>query len=410
MLRAAREGRYDAILAYSNSRLTRRPAQWIELIDLANTGRIRIKTVASGEHDLSTANGRAMALTVAAWDAREAEETAEKVARAKKQKAEQGLWRGGPRPFGFEADGTTQNEAEAQVIREATTAVLAGRSLAAIVKELNDSGSRTTFHNQWSRHSLRDMLLRPRNAGLIHTGRVRKDEITILPGKAVWDPIINREQFDAISGMLLDPLRRTSDNTKTAWIGSGIYLCGRPTENGGTCGSVMRSFSVKRAEKRMPAYKCMESDHLSITAVKTDNHVRLAVAKIVRDPLVVAAMRAGEADSARADRERRKVLSVRLEQTEADYDDDLIDARRYKAKAEKITTEIEEIDARLADAAQQNATSSVFSAKDPGSAFMGAPLDVQRAVLRTVMRVEVLPVLSRGEAWNVKRLRLSPIT
>src|ERR1700733_2968074 len=32
MLRAVRAGQLDAILAYSNSRLTRRPAEWITLI------------------------------------------------------------------------------------------------------------------------------------------------------------------------------------------------------------------------------------------------------------------------------------------------------------------------------------------------------------------------------------------
>ena len=54
----------------------------------------------------------------------------------KAQAADDGKYRGGPRPYGFEADGVTVRENEALVIREATTSILASRSLGAVAREL----------------------------------------------------------------------------------------------------------------------------------------------------------------------------------------------------------------------------------------------------------------------------------
>ena len=50
----------------------------MELINLASNGRLQIATVVSRRHDLTTADGRAVALTVAAWDAAESDRVSER--------------------------------------------------------------------------------------------------------------------------------------------------------------------------------------------------------------------------------------------------------------------------------------------------------------------------------------------
>ena len=54
----AEAGEYDALVAYSNGRLTRRPLEVERLIDLHDRIGVKIKTVVSGDDDLSTADGR----------------------------------------------------------------------------------------------------------------------------------------------------------------------------------------------------------------------------------------------------------------------------------------------------------------------------------------------------------------
>jgi site-specific DNA recombinase len=57
---------------------------------------------------------------------------------------------------------------------------------------------------------------------------------------------------------------------------------------------------------------------------------------------------------------------------------------------------------------QAATVSPLFSSVDPGAAFLDAPVDVQRAVLRSVLRVEVMPVTAPRRVWKNERLRLSP--
>ena len=92
-----------------------------------------------------------------------------------------------------------------------------------------------------------------------------------------------------------------------------------------------------------------------------------------------------------------------------DYDGDLIDARRFKAKSDRITGEIAEIDERLTSGIQRSLSSKVLRAPDPGAAFTNAPVDIQRAVLRSVLTVTVRPTTARGMKWSSGRLRIAPV-
>lgn len=98
MLGAAERGDLDVVLAYSTSRLTRRPMEYVRLITLVEKRDTRIDTVVSGRVDLITADGRFIARTLANADAAEAERTAERVKRAALGRAENGEWHGGHVP------------------------------------------------------------------------------------------------------------------------------------------------------------------------------------------------------------------------------------------------------------------------------------------------------------------------
>ncbi|MQA05300.1 MAG: recombinase family protein [Streptosporangiales bacterium] len=411
MLRAVRDGEIAAILAWHPDRLHRRALELEEFVTVAETHGTQVQTVSAGTVDLSTASGRMVARMLGAAAQHEVDHARERMRRAKSQAAADGRYRGGPRPFGFDADGVTIREDEAQVIREATTAVLAGRSLAAVARDLGDRGVKTSVGKPWTYQRLRDVLIRPRNAGLINHGRPDRPDYRPgyfagfeIVGKASWQPIVDEDTWRAVHALLLDPSRRVHTSTEPRWLGSNTYECGRPG-----CHALMRTTSSGGSQGRRYHYRCAEQNHLSVAAPKTDEYVREVVAELVRDPRVVAAMSVGDGDAMQADRARRATLTTSLEQTEIDYDHDLIDARRYKAKTDRLTAEITEIDAQLATGLQRSLTSKVMRAPDPGAAFLAAPVDVQRAVLRAVLRVQVQPVAKRGDKWSSDRLVLSPV-
>ncbi len=100
----ARAGKFDVIISYTASRLTRRPRENEDLIDLAQNHGIRIEYIRSPSFDLNTADGRMVARVLGSNDTAEAERTAERVARKRRSTAEQGLSSGGFRARRGQAD------------------------------------------------------------------------------------------------------------------------------------------------------------------------------------------------------------------------------------------------------------------------------------------------------------------
>ncbi len=162
------------LLTYSTSRLTRRPLEYERLIELTSRTGLEIHTVVSGPVRLDTADGRALARVLAVIDAAEAERTSERVSRAKLQRAEQGLWHGGPcTPFGYRyaADPSGRglqlviDPVRARLVREACRRALAD-SLAGICKDWNARGLVTSTGVAWRPQGIRKMLVRPSTAGM----------------------------------------------------------------------------------------------------------------------------------------------------------------------------------------------------------------------------------------------------
>jgi len=410
MLDAVRAGQIRGVIAWHTDRLHRRATELEEFVTIAEAHHLQIQTVTAGTLDLSSASGRMVARMLGAAAQHEIDHARERMKAAKSQMATQGKYRGGPRPYGYDADGCTIREDEAAVIREATAAILAGRTLAAVARELNERGVTTSTGKPWTYMRLRDVLIRPRNAGLLHHGRADRGEAEIV-GRAVWPAIVDEDTWRAVHSTLIDPARRLQDGNEPRWLGSGIYSCGQPGCTGTLRAAPFGATASNRRRTRKYHYRCTASAHLTVAAAPTDDFVRGVVAELIRDPRVVAAIAphaAGDEQTA-ADRERRHVLAARLAQFENDYALGTVTGAQLDKATKTVMSEMDEIDARLATAMRQSASSPVLSALDPGAAFLAAPLDIQRAILRAVLRVEVVPTLRRGSAWSPERLHVTPV-
>ena len=404
MLDAVRAGEVRGVLAWHPDRLHRRATELEEFVTIAEAHHLQVQTTTAGIVDLTSASGRMVARMLGTVAQHEVDHARERMKRKKADMAARGEYRGGIRPYGYESDGVTVRESEASVIREGTRALLAGRSLAAIARDLNGRSLHTSTGKTWTYSRLRDVLVRPRNAGLLSRGIPGRTEEII--GKAVWPAIVPEDEWRAAFSVLTDPSRRKQDGNDTRWLGSGLYRCSK-------CGGKMRPApygGTARTATRTPKhlYRCTEAAHLTITAEYTDEYVRGVVAELVRDPRVVAAMHPSDAHLA-ADREKRTVLAARLESFESDYALGRITGAQLQKATATVNAELAAVDARLAKSLRRSTASGIIRATDPGAAFLAAPVDVQRAVLATVLTVEVLPSARRGGAWTPDRLRLTPI-
>lgn len=182
LLEDAEQDPGSIIIAYSNSRLTRRPAEWEDLIKLYERAGVTVHTATSGSANLATADGRAVARTIAAWDAAEAERTGERVKLDVDRRANAGLPHGGNRAFGWTKDHKL-DPYEHPVLVELANRALAGESIKSLARDLTERGvPLATWRaplalKPWPYQTVRKMLTNPRIAGY----RTRGGEIV---GKA----------------------------------------------------------------------------------------------------------------------------------------------------------------------------------------------------------------------------------
>lgn len=229
MLVAVDASAVDVVIAYSNSRLTRRPAEWIELISRAESGRLQIETCVSGKHDLTTADGRAVALTVAAWDAAEAERIAERTKRKFEQNRREGIPRnaGGHRLFGF--DGTNawhQVPAEVAIVREVYERTLRGESIRSITIDMKSRGLTTSIDNEWNWYATSRILKNP-----LYSGRLAYKGNIFGPATLPEPPIVTIAEYEAAQRILGErdkgygKASRRTDGRKP--LLSGLLYCGK---------------------------------------------------------------------------------------------------------------------------------------------------------------------------------------
>ncbi|WFR72492.1 recombinase family protein [Prescottella defluvii] len=198
-------GRIQGLLAWHPDRLHRRPIEHEHFIDLVERKSLKIQTIAAGHYDLSTPSGRMFARSLSAYARMESEHKGQRIAESRKQKAREGKHHGGVRPFGFDKDGVTIREEEAREVAKAADEVIAGVSLRAIVRDLNERGVPTASgRGRWTSTVLRAILISPRAAGMSSW----HGEIV---GKAVWPALIAEERWRAVVAILTNPTRRTTN-------------------------------------------------------------------------------------------------------------------------------------------------------------------------------------------------------
>jgi hypothetical protein len=263
-----------------------------------------------------------------------------------------------------------------------------------VIRDLNDRGIPTTFgKSEWSSVAFKDVLLRPRNAGLsVYQGEVI--------GPASWEPIILEENWRALVSVLTNPDRRTNGgNNRVKWLGSGLYLCG-------VCGKPELRVSTSGG-KRNPAYRCKARDvsrttgHVVRDARMLDDYVeKVIVARLKRvdaGELLIPAPE-GEIDTTELGTEAT-ALRQRLTDLSGAFAEGAITITQLRSATEKMQARLAKINDLMAQAAQGDPLAGLAGRADADLIWFGSKpdradglsLDRRRAVLDAIVTVTVLP-------------------
>jgi site-specific DNA recombinase len=421
MLKAVRDGRVQAILAWDADRLTRQPVENEQIIDLADRYGIQLATV-RGEYDLATSSGRLHFRLKGAIARAESEQRAERLKLKYDQMAQAGeVKNSGVRAFGYERDGVTVREDEAALLRDAAKRMVAGDSARAIIADWDRRGIRTVTGKPWSATSLRRVLLSPRVAGL----RQHRGEL-LWSVEAKWPAILDRPTWEQIRAIYTDPARKRGGHPYTYLLTGGLARCGK-------CATILDDGTVAAdgapliawPSERKPGYSCPDPRRGGCYGVfqlaePLESHVVEAVLTALAGPGLDRARRKGgghdkDTQALRAQRDADKVALGRaadahfIERTIDDYGvylrirDELL-ARIQRAEAE--------LDRRNGTEALAGLPSDPEKLRAEWDDDTRTSVDRRRAILRACLdAVIVLPVGTSqkgqfGKVFNPDRVEL----
>ncbi len=387
-------GARDGVLVVDTDRLTRTPAELERFIDVADRCGVALANV-SGDLDLSSSDGRFRARIMGAVARQESEKKSERLRREREQAAQQGRSHGGRRPFGYEPGGVDLRHDEALVVRELAERFLAGESLPALAKDLNERGVPTVYGGAWRTTSVRTLLASARIAGL----RTHKGEIT---GEACWPAIITREQHERIRGALGDP-RRQQRGRPPARLLTSMVVCGR-------CGATLASSQRRGRERRYVCHPTVGSGacgRIGVHADYLEAEVTDQVLAVLASPALADMVSTDDRDDGAG--EELRAAEERLAELARDFAEGRIGRAEWLAARDVAERRVETARRSVERDTSRSVLASVPTDVDAlHRRWEDAGLDWRRAVLGAVVdRVEVHPAQRGGRAgFDPERVRI----
>lgn len=389
MLTELESGQVQGVIAWHTDRLHRSPSELERYINLTEKHGVITQTVRAGQLDLSTPSGRMVARMLGAVARQESEHKADRVQRAMHQNARAGKFLGGTVPFGWSVeDGVpVRCEPEAVEVALATRAVIAGRSLGSVVRDFKDRGIKTRNGRDWTHTTLRQVLVRPRNAGLAEW----HGEII---GDSQFPALVSRDEWEAVRRILSDPARRSSQSNRAKYLLPGLALCG-------VCGDRMKTSSVTGRSSGLNAiYRCRSGGkgHPFRTAVHVDAAVSEVMVALLSRPDAAAALAAASAPDVdvAALAAEDQALRARLAEAAETFADGAITGEQLHIITERIQARQRELSAVLAATRPSPAVESMLSADDIRAAWESADIETRRAVVDALAVVRIHPSTRRG--------------
>ncbi len=377
MLQAVKDGRINAIVAWHPDRLHRQSRELVGFIDLINERDVAVETVTAGRYDLSTPAGRMNAKIVGSVAEYESEHKSERIRRKLEENAANGRHHGGSRPYGWCDDRVTINPGEAAAVAEAAHMIMAGESVRGVARALNASGYRTSTGKEWRDITVREMLLRPRNAGL----RVHHGEVV---GRGQWEPILSAEDFHQVEAIMSNPARRTNPGrdgvVHLVSVLARCAVCDGPMVVG-------KSKPYKGKSKRI--YRCRAA-HVSRDMASVDELVRSVIvgrlsmpdaADLLSDP--------DRTDRAHAAARRVQELQDRLNDAAEAYAAETISLAQLTTINATLRPKLEAAQTEAASPNRMSVLGDLVGAADPSAVWDELPPSRRRAVVDLLLNIRI---------------------
>ncbi|GAA5227246.1 recombinase family protein [Paeniglutamicibacter antarcticus] len=375
MIEDVKAGGIDVVVSWKIDRLTRRPIEIEQWIELHEKHGVNLAT-ADGDIDLSTGSGQTIAGILANIARGEMKTKSDRQRAAGLQRAQQGKQWGPHRPYGFEHVTMAHVPLEVENVRGMYDDLIAGVSQHAIARGLNERGQLSTTGKPWNQTTVRNLLRAPRNAGLSHY----KGEIV---GKGQWDPIVTEETYRVA-------LERTSTNAggggARKYLLTGVAKCG-------ICGQGMVTAYLP-GKKR--TYACTSGKHVARAADALEYQVTetvLAILDATPLPDLTADKSAPKYSQLTKDAD---TLRHRLDSLATEFADGDLTASQLRTATERIQGNLAQIEKAMARRGAAGILAPLAGAGDVREKWGKLSIPRQRSIIDALAVVTVHPVKNRA--------------
>lgn len=348
----------DVMVVYDLDRAVRDPRDLEDLIDSKVIYGFQVKST-TGSLRLDSDSDIAMARVLVAMANKSSADTARRVQRAARQRAEDGLWHGGPAPFGYQLVDKipVTDPIRAALVSGAVDRVLSGESVYAIACDWNERGLTTRSGGRWNVQNLQRLLKNPSLAGRAAYRPMKPDgsrtKVPVLVNAAVWLPIVEPTKWDRMMELFearADARKFNGQGQKRVHPFSGLVRCG-------TCGT--------RMVRQGPKYVCLHFERgicgRGILAREVEGIVEAAV---------LSAFEGDEINSRLSNRvEARGELALfqaqlaedrsALSRLDDDYYDNLVDRATWLRQRQRLADRIEQIQRQMRQAVTSNRAAEI---------------------------------------------------
>ena len=287
--------------------------------------------------------------------------------------------RGGRRSFGYTPGFTSTVPAEAALIREAYSHVLAGGSLTSVSRQWNGAGVTTTAGGKWTADNVRGVLLSPRNAALRqHRGKI------VAAG--TWTAIVDEAQWRALSSILTDPDRSTSDDRSVKYLLPRIATCGK-------CGARVAT-AITATGKR--TYKCLDHNHMATAAQPIDDYVTAVIVARLARPDLADIVDPGPDIDVDALRTEANALRARMAEAARMFADGTITGAQLARINEDVKARLDAVEGEMTQAGERDVLARFVDAGNVAEVWEGLDIITQRQIVRTLFESITLLPPGRG--------------
>lgn len=425
----------DGVIVWHTDRLLRQPRDLEQLIDFGERDGLVVAS-AYGEYDLSRSDDRFMLRVQAASAAKSSDDTSRRIRRRFQTKREAGMSTGGARAFGFPGDDRArwprnekgqpvpprdergervrtpvsieQVEREREAIRAGCQEVMdrgEDVSLTGLAARWNADELWSATGARWTPVTVREVLLRARNAGLVeHDG--------VVVGRT-GDAIISEDMHAEVRAVFA--ARRRGRPASGRYLASAMVHC---AECGHTLGG--RPAGTYRDGSPRRQYACAKQaggcGRVAVDGAGLDAWLRTFTLERLSDPKHTARLSARLAEAverqreiaAELDRARSTAegLGDRLGRGEIELDTFDAAIRPLRARIARLETERDELRSdRPDDVPDDSDLDTLTEQWDSGS------VEDRRTMLSNALRgwrVEVDPATARGR-FDHRRVRANPL-